>query len=309
MTSAADREWYVAARPAYIALCETVEERVNSLARELLIVVETHSRAKTVLSFVKKAAARGYAQPQVEIADLAGVRVTMISRRHRDLLVDAIVAAYPGSAPEPHQPELTELGYRAVHVTIEQLCPDGVVRRCEIQLRTAGEDAWDRISHELLYKPGLELPPAVTRNLYLLQALAEMMDNESETGMTVMVEHPLYPASRLLAYAEREFYARVQHEFSSELSLEVLRVVVPLVGNIEDYSRTLEAFATSNDPKLTQVLYSHAEDPVNILLSQPEAIVLFELASRDEHRLRDAWDRILDPEWLEPIFDAWGATV
>lgn len=179
---------------------------------------------------------------------------------------------------------------------------------CEIQVRTNGENLWNRISHDLLYKPGLDLPETVVRPLYLLQALAELIDGEVGRALVTLVDHPLYPASRLLAAAEREYYSRCAGDGVRELSLEVLKLVAPLVGDLEAYGERLRLFAAEHDAKLRQILADHVDDQVDILLSQPECLVLFERLEVDSFALLDAC-RDLPTEWLDPITDAWGQIV
>jgi hypothetical protein len=70
----------------------------------------------------------------------------------------------------------------------------------------------------------------------------------------------------------------------------------------------LGAFATTHDGKLRQLLQAHADDRVNILLSQPECVVLFELLDADEFSLADAC-RDLPDDWIEPVRAAWGGNV
>jgi ppGpp synthetase/RelA/SpoT-type nucleotidyltranferase len=304
-----DRDWYASVRDDYESVAENVRTVVEILAAERGIHAETHCRAKTVDSFVKKAIVRRYSDPRTETTDLAGVRITLISRTQRDELVDALVAQYPDAVIERKNPSLQELGYSGVHVTLDHPDASGTSRTCEIQLRTAGEDAWNRISHELLYKPGLELDVPVTRALYLLQALAELIDNEAERGLETLVTHPLYPASRLLLLAEREYLPLAGRDYYRPLSLEVLDAVKDLVGDLDAYEPVLAAFAAANKNKLARVLANYRGDGLHAILGQPEAIVLFQLAETDDLALEHAWSSVFDPELLEPVLDVWGPDV
>jgi ppGpp synthetase/RelA/SpoT-type nucleotidyltranferase len=302
----AAREWYIQDRPSFENLVEDVGERLRALAAVNGVHVEVSGRTKTVVSFVKKAHIRGYIDPRRQTTDLAGVRVVTTARTERDRLAALVVDAFPGAVREDKAPNVKELGYRGVHVTAPVACADGETRSCEIQLRTHGEDAWNKISHELLYKPGLDLPEPVTRNLYVLQALSEVLDNEAERGVACMVDHPLYKASRLLDIAEREYYLRASEPTDRDVALDVLDAVAPLIGDLDEYDDHFRTFVAANDAKIRRILEEYASAGLNLLVAQPEALVVFERLAMDEHALVDAWNQQLPEYWLDDLRAAWG---
>ena len=291
------------------AVVHDIERELRVLATEHMLELEIHGRTKTVLSFVKKIHRKRrtgdpYTDPTRQITDLAGVRCVFLSRSDRDRFVRVVVERWPGATVEFKAPAVDKLGYRGVHVTVRADSADGS-QWCEVQMRTIGEDAWDKLSHALLYKPDLELPENVARNLYLLQALAELIDGEAERGKAAMTGNPRYPAARLLAIAEREFTPRTGQDFDRDLSLDILQPISATISDIDAYASELHDFSEAHDVRLRQVLAAHADDTFNFILSQPEAVVLFYELERDEYRLRDLWNSHFDPDLLDPVIDAW----
>ncbi|MFJ8002513.1 hypothetical protein ACIQ7D_36315 [Streptomyces sp. NPDC096310] len=102
--------------------------------------------------------------------------------------------------------------------------PDGNPYDCEIQLRTEAVDLWSRMSHKLLYKPGVTPPPDVRRSLYRLIALVELFDLEVERGVEAMAQHPDLARSNhhLLNTAEQIYRTFTDHPYSTDLSHEVI---------------------------------------------------------------------------------------
>lgn len=136
--------------------------------------------------------------------------------------------------------------------------------------------------------------------------MAEVIDKEVDGALGTLVQHPLYAAARLLQFAEREYYTRAAGEGSRDLSLEVLQPIVASVGDIDAYSETLQRFALDHDAKLSTLLRAHADDAVNILLSQPEVVILYERSLNGPYLLEDALRGTVPEDWLEQVRDAWG---
>ncbi|ALO91221.1 hypothetical protein SHL15_9284 [Streptomyces hygroscopicus subsp. limoneus] len=153
------------------------------------IACEVTSRVKEASSFKNKIYRKGYTDPWKQITDKAGVRVTV---PHRGVLDDALdvikdcldVVKVEDDRDTPGDED--RLRYPRLHIQAimvgRQQDPDGIPYECEIQLRTEAVDLWSRMSHKLLYKPGVTPPPDVRRSLYRLIALVELFDLEVERG-------------------------------------------------------------------------------------------------------------------------------
>lgn len=307
------RDWYEAEFPKLEQICIEVSANVKSLASKNGIDCDLNARPKSIASFVSKAHKKQYVDPRTETTDLAGVRAIVSSRSDRDKLASIIENSYDDAKLERKEPPLKGLDYSGIHITFPIRLvgqEEGDSYPCEIQVRTHGEDLWSRVSHELLYKPGLELPDSVSRPLYLLKALTEIFDREVENAMSTLIDNPLFPAAQLLSFANAEYFSRCAggDVTETELSHEILHMIAPLIVDLENYQSTLHEFAQKHDAKLRQILPRHINDKVNVLLSQPECVVLFERLVSDQYSLTTACDGL--PEgWLESLQDAWGTDI
>ncbi|MCA1492712.1 hypothetical protein I6F11_17465 [Ensifer sp. NBAIM29] len=175
---------YESARPDYEDLCEEIAD----LAEEALVennfeFAVVHARAKSVASFREKISRKEYKNPLVDMEDLAGVRIVCLYDEDRAKIAELCAREFEVVSTEDLGRNLgaDRMGYNGTHLIV-RLKPEYGGRRyrniagrkCEIQIRTAVQDAWAMISHGMAYKREEEVPLQLLRDLNHAAALLEI---------------------------------------------------------------------------------------------------------------------------------------
>ena len=146
-------------------------------------------RVKTLDSLLEKIDRKDYADPFSEIMDLSVVRIVHLYASDFDRIHEMI--EYEFQVIE-HIDNLAEqgterFGYSARHFTVQlgdayagARYDDLTSLVCEIQVRTALQDAWSIISHHLIYKRESDVPSAMKRRINSLAGLLETADDQFE---------------------------------------------------------------------------------------------------------------------------------
>lgn len=297
----------------------SLEDRLA--ARRLEIIVQW--RAKDVHSFVKKALRKGYAEPLRQIGDKAGVRVIVhylddveaVERevreictvRERESKLDAL--------------DYDELGYLGIHLEVQPtpaLAAQSVnarVRelRAELQIHTKAQSAWAVVSHDLLYKPPIELPATVKRSVTRLVALTEMFDLEVQRLRQSIQMDPDYRELMVIEALDAELLGFTSRPPDRGLSALSVPSIVRLydVAPESVVAERVAPFIVAVRAKLDALYQRYRDDArANPLLFQPEALLLFERFDHDSDRIRDAWPAERLPiELLDDLATIWGADI
>ncbi|MFF2367834.1 hypothetical protein ACFVU0_34680 [Streptomyces sp. NPDC058122] len=286
---------------------------------------QVSARAKEVSSFIKKAYHRtDYADPWKEITDKAGIRIVV---PYSSLLDEALDLLTSGDftviriEDDREKPGLEDrLQYPRLHVQIrahgEWNDPDGVPYECEVQIRTEAADVWARMSHSLMYKPGVttDIPSDVRRTLYRLIALVELYDSEVERGVQALAEHPDFSRNnRLLAEAERIYQTFSQHPYDRTLSEDVVDVLIDTIGDDASYPDRLVEFAEQYRGRIEHAYEEFGpsseqflEHGRYLLVSQPESLIIFERLANARHDLQESWQGNLEDRLLTDLARIWG---
>lgn len=309
---------FAAERDGYARAADGVAAAVRRSAAALRLPCQVTGRAKDVPSFVKKAIVKQYADPWTQTTDKAGVRVVV---DHQGRLDDALVAVQDAvrvlRVEDDRNLEGGEdrLAYQRLHVQAVAPGPHGPdgPLECEIQIRTAAQDLWAKSSHPMLYKPVAKPPRNVARPLYRLLALVELYGQETERAVEEVRQSADYAWARLLRDAENVFHGYVGSGYHLPLSKETLKILVPLVGDLEAYQMRLAEFAALNDDKLRGVYEQYGPSSAAhlaghyLILGQPESVVVFERLAAAPEALRAAWDDALPATLLDEAASVWGA--
>ncbi|MDT3398452.1 hypothetical protein RKE29_17665 [Streptomyces sp. B1866] len=291
------------------------------------IACEVTARAKEVSSFNTKMYRKGYTDPWKEITDKAGVRVIVPHRGLLDpaleMIKDCLDVRWveddrdtPGDEDRLRYPRLH---VQAVMVGGEE-DPDGNPYDCEIQLRTEAVDLWSRMSHKLLYKPGVTPPPDVRRSLYRLIALVELFDLEVERGVEAMAQHPdLARSNHLLNTAEQIYRTFTDHPYSTDLSHEVIDTLSQTIDDTTAYSEQLTQFTERFRERLERAYTEYGPTSAlflkhgrYLLASQPESLIIFERLSQIRSRfdLHIAWKNSELPDsMITDMAQIWGVAL
>jgi len=175
---------YAEAKELYDQLVTEVEFALDqALTDQGVKVADLSGRAKSVESLGHKLQRKSYSDLD-EIPDLAGVRVVTLFAPDTEKVLELIEANF--RVVDRQAPEdvlgVDRMGYAAHHLVVELGSAAfqgpryrGIRNlRCEVQVRTAIQDAWARVSHSLVYKQEESIPPAIRRRLNNVSALLEI---------------------------------------------------------------------------------------------------------------------------------------
>lgn len=177
------------------SLYETLVQEVRFALEAAIANLDVHiagmsGRAKTVDSLQEKLRRKGY-RTSDDIPDLAGVRVVTLFEPDTQQILAIIRQNFV--VIEDHPPDETlgvdRMGYNAHHLVVmlgsqAYAGPryDGVRNlKCEVQVRTAIQDAWALVSHNLVYKQEKAIPPIVRRQLNKVSAILEIAQDVFES--------------------------------------------------------------------------------------------------------------------------------
>ena len=164
----------------------------------------------------------------------------------------------------------------------------------ELQIRTEAQHLWSDMSHHGFYKNDatlLSLSSDVQRRVNLMAGQIEVADREFER---LRGETPVSDEAKLFQFLEPLYYQLTSRRPDTELSLSVLRLLLPLFrmtlpqieGQLMKFFGDRKAFLMERYRQV-QELNESSSSP---LLFQPEAIVLYERLLADEIGLRRTWN-------------------
>ena len=305
----------------YQDAAEAVAVRVRKAADEAKIGCTVTARAKDVRSFHKKIFAKGYTNPWQEVTDKAGVRAVVHSKRNVDRLLSQVRSEFGVdvlSAEDKREvlnPAL--LSYSGIHVQVvaKHESDEYETIECEIQIRTAAQDAWSIISHQVLYKPLLSLPLEVQHSMYRLVALVEMFDEEVQRVMDLLPTLPGTEVLDLLDIAESQFLEVAHSPSNREVSVKILQAIANSINasERENYAALLEAFIDAERERLTFLFEEYGAHsavsyvPNYLLFGQAESLIILERLTTKPHMLVTEWRKHeLPEEYLEALAGAAG---
>lgn len=319
----AARDRYAAEQGRFRRAALAVVDEIKDVAGQLGVYARVEGREKSLDSFVKKAIAKSYERPWEDTTDKAGARAVVADASALYPLVDALEERWGDRLCGPRQDKSLDLDdrvfdYSGVHlqVVVPREDTDIGTIECEVQVRTAAQDAWSVLSHQFLYKPAIDLPRESKRAMYRLVALVEVFDEEVTRTVEATLRDPEYPQGRLLHDAERAFFQVGTWDYDRELTHQVLDVAVRAVPPLEQatYGDRLLSFVAEQRERIARWLadYGPGSDlgasTRYVLLGQPEALVLIERAEHAEMLLASVIDDA-GPDMrrlVEPVLAAWG---
>jgi len=311
-------ERYIAERPLYEAVADSVKRRLEEELRARGLICEVQARAKDVDQFAKKILRKQYTD-YAQVGDKAGARVIARYYSQVEEVRGAIEAAYETTNVEDKRAALAydRLGYLGVHLDV--LVPGEAIGQlestswpCEIQIQTAAEHVWADASHDLLYKQEFEPPTELQRSLYRLVALVELFDDQLVQSRETMMGLQGFRVANMVSDLEAVYYQLTPRVYDKELSKEAAARLMTLYTDEEQASfrSLIEEFVAVNRPKLEGIFRDYADDVrANPLLFQPEVISVFERMTSDPYKLRETWMEFLPTDLLQDLGTVWGVKV
>jgi ppGpp synthetase/RelA/SpoT-type nucleotidyltranferase len=298
-------------RPSYEHFVEFLARDIKQHLRMVGIYAEVYGRAKEIDSLIKKLLVKKHLQYE-KLGDKAGVRAVVRFRSEINLIREAIDAAYLVTSVDDKTASLqvNEFGYQGLHMQIRLRstgeCPEDCANyEAELQIKTKAQSLWSELNHELSYKTNIEIPPEVRRRLFGLAALLETADREFEAVNDQINLLPNAGPLRILAAIEKQFFKINPVAYSKELSLAVIEALRPLYPpNDALFGPHFDIFYEEKSKKL-EIVFAESVGR-SVFLSQPEALMIFDLLDNDRDALRERWSQVFPAVELEELARIWG---
>ncbi|MCO5202431.1 MAG: hypothetical protein M9925_12080, partial [Chloroflexi bacterium] len=285
------------------------------LAHEGIGVERVSTRTKTMASLLRKFLKKGYMSYE-DVKDKVGVRVILRFSKHVEDAALAVQQELGGSVDNKNeQLGVESFDYRSIHLDIIGL-PNGMYldMPCEVQFRTACEDAWAVMSHHIKYKSPLTIPEQVRRGQAALAALFELADTEYERQYEQLTSMPEFSTHMLLdtletAMAVLSGIGLTSEDFDRELSLLSIEALCETYNGLssEQIAGRIDEYVRDQEDSLKKHLAAlQKDDQESVFARQPEAIMVAERLHNRSLRLRDAWNAVYPPEELDRLAFALG---
>lgn len=133
-----------------------------------------------------------------ELNDLVGLRIVVLFPEYKEKVINILLEEFKQIIDyKKNLPVVDKFGYSSAHLILgikdEWLkTPDWVDhanKKIEIQVRTLSEHIWAETSHSLFYKREENIPKIITRDLYRLSALLEVVDEKLQNIKDRVTEH------------------------------------------------------------------------------------------------------------------------
>lgn len=205
---------YALKRPAYERLCEEISELIeDALEQHEIDVAGFSERAKSVESFREKISRKEYDNPLDQTEDLAGVRIVCLYDDDRERIAEICAGEFEVLKTDDRGYALgaDRMGYSGTHLIVRLGAGYSGGRykgitdlKCEIQIRTAVQDAWALISHGMVYKHEQDVPIELRRDLNHAATLLEIAQSKFDE----------------LRAKRAEYLAEISSEISTEAPTE-----------------------------------------------------------------------------------------
>jgi ppGpp synthetase/RelA/SpoT-type nucleotidyltranferase len=311
----ARRQW-MAERPQYEELGLEIAGALQREIRRAGIWAEVKCRVKEVDSLIRKLIMKPE-HTYGSLGDKVGVRVIVRYRDEIDLILriaqEVLNVSDIENTIDRLRPDV--VGYRSVHAVVKfragssgasHFPPDRFW--AELQVRTLAQHLWAEMAHATVYKNDETLQPlpnVLKRRIYILAGVVELADEEFNR---IEREIPLMPELNILKALERNHYKLTVRRGDSELSLDVIRLLLPLYQRqlSEIIARLDDFFATHTET--LQHVYEQAEaiPDRSAFLFQPEVLMIYDLLESDPLVIRRAWNERYPEKELERVANAFG---
>ena len=308
---------WISERPQHEEFAAVLADGIRAAVTPLGIWSELQYRTKELDSLMKKLMRGRHTFDN--LPDKVGVRVLVRYRSDVDEVAKAVFKSLRCGRIDQKHPQVNVVGYLSTHIDWVRLKDDHpearrfVVTRfwAEIQIRTQAQHLWSEMSHDGFYKNDATLNALsddVQRRVNLMAGQIEVADREFDSLRSA---RPVRDDAELFHFLEPFYYRLTSRRPDAELSLQVLRLLLPLFSSesLTEVESRLEKFYDEKKAFLVE-RYKQAQESLDVvhspLLFQPEAIVLYERLLHDELSLRKAWNTSFPEAILESFANEMG---
>ena len=310
------RKLWLKERPKYKSFsCELVSKLQAELRNEG-IWAEVTGRAKEVDSIIRKLIKKPH-HNYGSIGDKSGVRIILRYKDEITPVLELVKKIFDCGEYEEKVDalKLDRVGYLSVHVDVKLRKDDALAEtyfpekfKAELQVRTMAQHLWSEMSHDAFYKNDESLNPLpipVKRRVYLLAGVVEVADDEFNR---LNGEMPTLPEFVLLNALERHYFKLTTRRGDSELSLDVIRLLLPLYSEkLEQTVLHLDDFYNKHQEVISEVYEQAVENPErSVYIYQPEALMIYDRLDHDSIAIRKLWNTKYPEGELERIANAFG---
>lgn len=313
---AARKQW-TQERPQHEEFGNIIKARLQAALKAGGFWYEVSARAKEVDSLVKKLIKKPNHSFET-LPDKVGARVIVRFRSDIQPCLDLIREALVCSAVDPKDPGEDRVGYQSIHLDgVRLLTNDPAIVRfphdkfwVELQVRTLAQHLWSEMSHDTVYKNDetvSALPKDIKRRVNLMAGQIEVSDREFDR---LNRELPLEANVQMLKAIERHYYTLSSRRPDVELSLQVLKLLVPLYHeSVTAITDRMEKFVSENRAFLEELYLQFSEvtaEKTTAFISQPELLMIYERLLNDRTAMKKAWNEVYPEKELERIANAFG---
>lgn len=197
-------------------------------------------------------------------------------------------------------------GYLSIHYDVVDSISSENPMICEFQLRTVCQNAWSELSHILSYKPDIELPSNIKREVNALSALMEIADNQFQKILDMINLLPTSNPTRILRALDKYFYSNIAAWYDTELSNYFLNDISDLYEPCDDIISILESFIDINGEEIASIAFNRKDI---LFFSQPEIVVILDRFENKPFKLEEYWIKKFPRNQLEAVVNAWGSSL
>jgi ppGpp synthetase/RelA/SpoT-type nucleotidyltranferase len=310
-------------RPKHARFAEEMAARIQGVVCSGGIAAQVTARPKEVHSLVKKLLAKPHLHYE-NMPDKVGARVVVRYLHETSTVLDLVRENFAIGAVEDTTTrlEVDRFGYRGIHVDRLSLKADDALHYefpsqeffLELQLRTLSQHLWSEISHDSFYKNDAliqQLPSDLRRRVHLMAGQVEVADREFER---MSLEIPTDPAAQLFKSLEPLYYILSAERPNVELSMEVIRLLLPLYGRgaqVDAVSQQIVDRFRSSEGMLKTVYFNPENQKTDAaaFLFQPEAMMIYDCLLMDRDQTLKCWNEKFPSNELERVATVFGISL
>lgn len=270
----------------FLTEIKRVAEKLLS-RHKIPVAFEISSRLKAFDSILEKNSSGrvSITKTITELNDLVGLRIVVLFPEYKDEVIKLFLDEFKPVEPyDPQEIIADKFGYSSAHLVLgikdEWLktpdWEDHLDKKVEVQIRTLSEHIWAETSHSLFYKREENIPTIISRDLYRLAAILEVVDEKMQGIKNSVEKH--FEHIRKCPY---------QEILTMDLNPETFRRVM---------FKNSEGLYNLND-KNNKIFSSQIEKEYNILNANALDSILFDkidLQSLDNDKYVDKVIKLLD---------------